>query len=45
MVAFYRDLKAGKPKAVALRDAQLALRKTYPNPFYWAAFQMTGGAL
>jgi CHAT domain-containing protein len=44
MVDFYRDIKAGKSKAGSLRNAQIALRKEYPNPRYWAAFQMTGGA-
>ena len=44
MVSFYRDIKAGKSKAGSLRNAQIALRKEYPNPRYWAAFQMTGGA-
>jgi CHAT domain-containing protein len=44
MVSFYKDLKAGKPKAESLRTAQLGLRKEFPHPRYWAAFQMTGGA-
>jgi CHAT domain-containing protein len=44
MVSFYKDLKAGKPKAESLRTAQLGLRKDFPHPRYWAAFQMTGGA-
>ncbi|MDD2686800.1 MAG: CHAT domain-containing protein [Gallionella sp.] len=43
MVNFYRDVKAGKSKAGSLRNAQIALRNKYPNPRYWAAFQMTGG--
>ena len=42
MVGFYRDLKGGKPKAKALRDAQIELRKQYSEPRYWAAFQITG---
>lgn len=44
MAGFYAQLKAGKPKAEALRTAQLALRTRYPHPFFWAAFQMTAGA-
>lgn len=43
MAAFYGQLKAGKPKAAALRDAQLALRAQHPHPFFWAAFQITAG--
>lgn len=42
MVGFYRDLKMGKPKVSALRDAQIELRKQYPEPRFWAAFQITG---
>jgi CHAT domain-containing protein len=44
MVTFYKDIQSGKSKANALRNAQISLRKTYPNPRYWAAFQMTGVA-
>ncbi|SDH86372.1 CHAT domain-containing protein [Propionivibrio dicarboxylicus] len=43
MTAFYQKLKAGKPKAAALREAQIELRTAYPHPYFWAAFQMTGG--
>jgi CHAT domain-containing protein len=43
MASFYGHLKAGRPKAAALRDAQLALRARYPHPFFWAAFQITAG--
>jgi len=42
MTSFYRHLQAGEPKAQALRSSQLALRSTYPNPYYWAAFQLYG---
>lgn len=41
MTTFYREL-ARQPKAQALRSAQLAVRAKYPQPFYWAAFQLAG---
>jgi CHAT domain-containing protein len=43
MTSFYANLKGGKKKAQALREAQISLRKDYPHPFFWAAFQMTAG--
>lgn len=39
---FYSRLDAGRPKRHALREAQLETRKTYPHPFFWAAFFVTG---
>jgi len=42
MRGFYRFLQAGLPVATALRQAQQALRKNLPNPYYWAAFTLTG---
>jgi CHAT domain-containing protein len=41
MTEFYGNLKKGD-KQEALRQAQLATRQSYPHPFYWAAFQLTG---
>jgi CHAT domain-containing protein len=32
MTEFYRHLLAGTPRADALREAQLMMKKTYPNP-------------
>jgi CHAT domain-containing protein len=43
MEAFYVNLKQGN-KREALRQAQLATKKKYEHPFYWAAFQLTGKA-
>jgi CHAT domain-containing protein/predicted negative regulator of RcsB-dependent stress response len=43
MATFYGNLKTGQKKAQALRDAQISLRGKYPQPFFWAAFQMTAG--
>jgi hypothetical protein len=44
MDVFYKNLKAGKGKAEALRQAKLTYlekgRKTFPH--YWAAFVLTG---
>jgi CHAT domain-containing protein/Flp pilus assembly protein TadD len=42
MGEFYRQLKAGRDKAEALRQAQLATLAKYPHPYYWAAYQLTG---
>lgn len=41
METFYRNL-ATMGKEEALRQAQLATRKDFGQPFYWAAFQLTG---
>jgi len=41
MTQFYANLKK-MDKRDALRQAQLATKKQYPHPFYWAAFQLTG---
>jgi hypothetical protein len=42
MEHFYHNLRQGMGKAEALRKAQLAMMEEYPNPYYWAAFQLTG---
>lgn len=42
MQAFYRQLKSGSTKQEALRQAQLQLRKQFPEPVFWAAFYLTG---
>ncbi len=41
MREFYQHLKTGK-KSDALRQAQLKTMKEFPEPFYWAAYQLTG---
>jgi CHAT domain-containing protein len=43
MLSFFRHLKSGKSKA-ALSAAQAEIRKEQPNPYYWAAFILTGDA-
>ncbi len=43
MQAFYRNL-ASMNKRDALRQAQIKTRDTFPHPFFWAAFQLTGRA-
>ena len=43
MVNFYRNL-ANNDKREALRMAQIQTRKSYPQPMYWAAFQIVGRA-
>lgn len=42
MKAFYGHLKQGMSEAAALQAAQIATRKKYPHPYYWAAFVLTG---
>ncbi len=42
MRSFYTHLKRGIGKAEALRMAQSETRHQYPNPYYWAAFVLTG---
>ena len=44
MTKFYATLKQADTRE-ALRAAQLATRKKYDHPYYWAAFQLTGNAL
>ena len=43
MTSFYNNLKE-MPTAKAFRAAQLETKKTFPNPFDWAAFQLIGNA-
>lgn len=42
MVEFYEELARGTGRGEAMRMAQLAVRRTYPHPFYWASFVVTG---
>jgi CHAT domain-containing protein len=42
MVDFYKKLSSGKGRAEALREAQLAIKEKYPNPYYWGAFICQG---
>jgi tetratricopeptide (TPR) repeat protein/CHAT domain-containing protein len=44
MAAFYARLLAGQPTGVALREAQLELKKTKADPYYWGAFVCHGDA-
>ncbi len=43
MTGFYSNLKKTN-KRDALRDAQLAVKKNFEHPYFWAAFQLTGMA-
>lgn len=43
MRSFYGNL-GSMSKQEALRQAQLKTRESYPHPFFWAAFQLTGRA-
>ncbi len=44
MAEFMRHWRAGKPRAEALREAQLSLlrSKEFSSPYFWAAFTLTG---
>jgi CHAT domain-containing protein/tetratricopeptide (TPR) repeat protein len=42
MQHFYRRLLAGEGRAEALRQAQLAMKAKYLEPFYWGAFICQG---
>ena len=42
MVDFYKRLLSGKPRAEALREAQLTMKKKYSDPYYWGAFICQG---
>ena len=42
MQSFYTNWMSGMSKAEALQKAQEEVRKTHPNPRYWAAFQLVG---
>ncbi|NEP24076.1 tetratricopeptide repeat protein [Moorena sp. SIO3I6] len=44
MKQFYSHWQGGMNKAEALQQAQKDLRKTYPHPYFWAAFSLTGDA-
>lgn len=39
---FYASLSEGRPRAAALRDAQVLVRKYYNHPAYWSAFKLSG---
>jgi CHAT domain-containing protein len=41
MSAFYSNLKTMK-KSDALRQAQLKTMREFPQPFFWAAYGLTG---
>lgn len=45
MKHFYQQLLDGVPKREALRNAQLATRREFPHPFFWAAFFLTGAGV
>jgi CHAT domain-containing protein len=42
MVVFYQRVLDGEGAAEALRGAQLAMKKKYPDAYYWAAFIYQG---
>jgi CHAT domain-containing protein/tetratricopeptide (TPR) repeat protein len=43
MVEFYKNLSHFN-KRESLRNAQLAVKRQYTHPFYWAPFQLTGNS-
>ncbi|MGB0385472.1 MAG: CHAT domain-containing protein, partial [Ardenticatenaceae bacterium] len=44
MTAFYRHWQSGMGKAEALQAAQAEIRQTYPSPYHWAGFVLSGDA-
>lgn len=42
MINFYNRVLNGQPCAEALREAQLAMKAKYSNPYYWGAFICQG---
>lgn len=42
MLFFYKELVAGRSKAVALRHAMVAAKERYPDPADWGAFVLIG---
>ena len=42
ILAFYAALEGGVARDEALREAQLAVRATHPDPYYWAAWVLDG---
>lgn len=42
MKSFYRRLREGQERAVALQSAMGELRADYPHPYYWAPFVLVG---
>lgn len=43
METFYRHLAAGRSQAEALELSRAAMRKRYPEPYYWAVFALYSG--
>lgn len=44
MVAFYRSLMQGEDKGQALYAAERFVRRSHPEPYYWASFVLTGAS-
>lgn len=42
MLDFYKLLKKGTDKAIALQEAQRNARKEHSHPYYWAPFKLIG---
>ena len=42
MEGFYQRILEGLPREDALREAQMKVKETYPEPFYWGAFICQG---
>jgi tetratricopeptide (TPR) repeat protein len=42
MTSFYGHLRRGVSASAALQRAQLEVRQRFPDPYYWAAFTLTG---
>jgi CHAT domain-containing protein len=42
MEDFYHRILRGEGRAEALRQAQLTMKRKYPDPYYWGAFICQG---
>ncbi len=42
MLNFYRSLQNAESKAIAMREAMLAVREDWAHPYYWAPFLLIG---
>lgn len=42
MTEFYAKIKSGLGTVTALREAQMAVKRSFPHPFFWAPFAVMG---
>jgi CHAT domain-containing protein/tetratricopeptide (TPR) repeat protein len=42
---FYSRVASGSSTVLSVREAKLALKQKYPNPYYWGAFVLSGSTM